>query len=534
MKRLAEQTSTSRRDFIKTAGATVVSAGLAGHATGQAQPPNINPPLTHLSATKLAELIATSKVSSEEVAKAYLDQIDRVNPKINAIFQVDPDRVLAEARQADRDLKRGINRGPLHGVPFSMKDQIETKGIITTNGCPELANYKPTEDATVVKRLKAAGGILLGKTNVPEMCHHGITDNLVYGRTNNPYNLDHTPNGSSGGEAAIIAAGGAPFGIGTDMGGSIRGPSHACGITGIKPTNRLVPETGMLGAFAPSVSHWNGVGPMARHVEDLGMVLDIISGPDGKDRRVAPVLPAKYTDVSTEKLKVAFFLDDGFSQPTHEVQQTVKHAAESLRSHVSQVAENRPEDFAEGQDLWLDLMVPSWAIAARYWQQEYARMAHSKVSEERMFLSEFMLRWIDHLYKTGNYGPQQHFQSEMKLERYAERMLAFMGKYDVLVCPVANSPAAPHSAASEFEDIPLDDFWGFIKRGVGAFCMAFNVTGWPAVVVRGGTAPDGLPIGVQVIAKPWREDHAIAVAKIIENKLGGWQPPPNLCMWSVQ
>ena len=203
-------------------------------------------------------------------------------------FRLTLNRILAEARQADSDLKRGVNRGPLHGVPFSMKDQLLTKGMITTNGCPELKGYVPTEDATVVKRLKDAGGILLGKSNVPEMCHHGITDNLVYGRTNNPYNLDHTPGGSSGGEAAIIAAGGAPFGIGTDMGGSIRGPSHACGTTGIKPTNRRVPETGMLGAFAPSVSHWNGVGPMARHVEDLGFVLDIISGPDGRDRRVPP------------------------------------------------------------------------------------------------------------------------------------------------------------------------------------------------------------------------------------------------------
>ena len=179
----------TRRDFVKTVGATVISVGLAGRANAETQAP----PLTHLSAKKLAQLIANREVSAEEVAEAYLARIAEVNPKLNAIVQLDPQRILAEARQADSELKRGVNRGPLHGVPFTMKDQLQTKGIITTNGCPELKDYVPTEDATVVKRLKDAGGILLGKSNVPEMCHAGITDNLVYGRTNNPYDLERTP-----------------------------------------------------------------------------------------------------------------------------------------------------------------------------------------------------------------------------------------------------------------------------------------------------------------------------------------------------
>jgi amidase len=528
MKISVEDTSSSRRDFIKVVGATVVGAGVVGRAGAQPTQLENKPPLTHLSAKKLAQMIASREVSAEEVAAAYLARIEAVNQKINAIFQVDPARVLAEARQADTDLKRGVNRGPLHGVPFSMKDQLLTKGIVTTNGCPELKNYVPAEDATVVKRLKDAGGILLGKSNVPEMCHHGITDNLVYGRTSNPYNLDHTPGGSSGGEAAIIAAGGAPFGIGTDMGGSIRGPSHACGTTGIKPTNRRVPETGMLGAFAPSVSHWNGVGPMARHVEDLGVVLDIISGPDGKDRRVPPVAAEMSSNKSVENLKVAYFLDDGFSTPTQEIQDAVKRATDSLRSHVSQVTENRPDVFAEGQDLWLYLMVPSWAVAARYWQHEYAHMAGTTVSPRRLFLSEFLLKWIDHLYGTGRFSPERHFELEIALERYTARMLAFMDNCDILVCPIANKPAGPHSAAQEFDAIALDEFWDFIKRDVGAFTMVFNVTGWPAVAVRGGTSLGGMPIGVQIVAKPWKEDQAIAVAALIEKQLGGWQPPPNL------
>ena len=284
-----DNSGATRRDFIKTVGATMIGTGLVGCTGAEVAASTEQTPLTHLSATKLAQLIANGDVSAVEVAKAYLARIEEVNPKLNAIVQINPKQVLAEAKWADREKKRGAELGPLHGVPFTMKDQLLTKGMITTNGCPELKGYVPKEDATVVTRLKEAGGILLGKTNVPEMCHHGITDNVVYGQTNNPYNSDHTPDGSSGGEAAIIAAGGSPVGIGTDIGGSIRSPSHACGITGIKPTNRRVPETGMLGAFAPSVSRWNGVGPMARRVEDLELVLDIISGPDGQDHRVPPV-----------------------------------------------------------------------------------------------------------------------------------------------------------------------------------------------------------------------------------------------------
>ena len=261
----------------------------------------------------------------------------------------------------------------------------------------------------------------------------------------------------------------------------------------------------MLGAFAPSVSHWNGVGPMARHVEDLGFVLDIISGPDGRDRRVPPAAAEKPLSASTEKLKVAFFLDDGHSAPTPEVQDAVRRAADSLRSHVGQVTENRPDTFAEGQDLWLYLMVPSWAVAARYWQHEYARMAGTTVSPQRLFLSEFLLKWIDHLHGTGRFSPERHFELEIALECYTARMLAFMDDCDILVCPIANKPAGPHSAAHEFDAISLDEFWDFIKRDVGAFTMVFNVTGWPAVAVRGGTSPDGIPTIAQCIQR-WPKD----------------------------
>ncbi len=213
-----------------------------------------------------------------------------------------------------------------------MIDQDRIYDNDTTNGCPELKNYIPREDATVVTRLKEAGGILLGKTNVPEMCTLGISDNLVYGRTNNPYDLDRTPGGSSGGEAAIIAAGGSPFGLGTDIGDSIRSPSHYCGIAGIKPNSRRVPETGMLGAFPLYMATWNSIGPMARHVEDLDLVLRVIAGPDGRDYNTVPAPLRSMGRVEVDKLKVAYFTDDGAAEPTKETRESVERAARALKA----------------------------------------------------------------------------------------------------------------------------------------------------------------------------------------------------------
>ena len=520
--------ASSRRDFLRVCGATAMGAGVGATAVAHKAQKQNNRPLTHLSATRLAQLIAARQVSAVEVADAHLKRIEEVNPKLNAIVQMDAEQIRSEARQADRDLKRGVKRGPLHGVPFSMKDSILTKGMITTNGCPELRSYVPDEDATVVKRLKEAGGILLGKTNVPEMCHHGTTDNIVYGQTKNPYDVARTPNGSSGGEAAIIAAGGSPFGLGTDIGGSIRNPAHVCGIAGIKPTSGLVPETGMLGTFPPFVAYWNGIGPMARHVKDLGMVLRVISGPDGRDPRTMPVSLRNPSDVQSDGLKIAYFTDDGLSEPTEETQDAVEKAVEYLRSIGATVIKDRPPSFAEAMDLWAPIMIPSWAVTTRYWQQEYARLAGCRVSEERLFLTEWMLMWLDFLCQSGEYTPEHHNRLQVALEHYQQRMLAFIQGYDVLISPVSNNPAAPHPTPEGMEEILFDEFIDIIKTDVGALCMAYNLTGWPAAVVRAGSSPEGLPIGVQIAAKPWRDDVALAVAAIIEDGSGGWQPPAGL------
>jgi amidase len=520
----------ARRKFLKTAGAMAAGVGFTNRLGFPCEEARLDMPLTELSASKLAKLIADGDVSAEKVAEAYLARIKEVNPKLNAIFQVDPDRILKEARQADCELAQGKRRGPLHGVPFSMKDQLLTKGMITTNGCPELKDFIPTEDATVVRRLKNAGGILLGKTNVPEMCYQGITDNLVYGRTSNPYDLKRTPGGSSGGEAAIIAAGGSPFGLGTDLGDSIRTPAHFCGIAAIKPTARLVPETGMLSAFPISFYDWNSIGPLARYVEDVELLLSIIAGPDEHDPYVVPVQLRNSRDVDLGAMRIALCFDDGATTPTAATIRTVERAAQVIGNADMEVVEVRPPQMECVHDIWLFNISPLWARAAEHFPREYAELAHSRVSDKRHSSTELLVAWLNRWQEEFDFGWQRKLRLLNQLERYRKAMTWFMndGKYDAILSPVTNNPAPLHD--NSMPDLPSSAAkgWEAVKAEIGGFCVAHNLTGWPAAVVRAGTSPDGLPIGVQIAAKPWREDVAIAVAKVIEERLGGWKPSPLL------
>ena len=226
--------------------------------------------LISASATALAKAIRAKKVSSVEVTEAHLKRIETVNSQLNAVVQLTADTARTEAQAADAAWARGQSKGPLHGVPMTIKDSLDTKGVITTGGTKGQKTRMPTQDATVVARLRSAGAILLGKTNTPELTLAGETDNLVYGRTNNPYDLSRTPGGSSGGAAAIVAAGGSPFDIGSDTAGSIRWPAHCCGIAGIRPTSGRVPRTGHAIPFGlGAIDMLTQLGPLARFVEDL-------------------------------------------------------------------------------------------------------------------------------------------------------------------------------------------------------------------------------------------------------------------------
>src|SRR5690348_15390950 len=261
------------------------------------------------STTQLATAIRAGHVSATEVLQAHLAQINAHNPTLNAVITLDAERAYERAREADEALARGEHWGPLHGVPFTLKDAHATAGMRTTTGFPPLADYVPKVDSTVTARLKAAGGILIGKTNVFQMLGDPAqTTNPIFGRTNNPWNVERTPGGSSGGAAAALAAGMTPFDIGTDLSASIRIPAHFCGVFGLKPTEQRVPLTGLIpGLPGPRpIRIMSCIGPMARTVEDLTLLYAIIAGPDGRDTEVAPVPVEEVPQLTLKNLRIAF------------------------------------------------------------------------------------------------------------------------------------------------------------------------------------------------------------------------------------
>jgi amidase len=458
--------------------------------------------LIFASATEQGKAIREKQTTSEELVRACLDRIAEVNPKLNAVVQLPAATALAQAREADKALAHGEIRGPLHGVPFTLKDAIETAGVISTGGTLGRASYIPNEDATVVKRLRAAGGILLGKTNCPEFGWAWESDNLIYGRTNNPYDLSLSPGGSSGGESAIIAAGGSPFGLGSDAGGSVRFPAHCTGITAIKPTSGRVPRTGHFPGPGGLLDALWQIGPLARFVEDLNTVLPVIAGVDWRDPAIVPMPLGDAAKVDLKTLRVAFHTDNGIETPTRETIKTVENAARTLEGSVAAVEEARPPGIEQTYEIYLGLFTADGGVGL----EELLEMAGTKK------VHPLMQRVLDlqraHAKSMGTFGALMG-----QWDAFRRSLLSFMEQFDVLVCPVCSFPGMVHGSTYDC----LSAF---------SYTMTYNLTGWPAAVVRAGRSPEGLPIGVQIVARPWREDVALAVAAKIEKALGGFERPP--------
>jgi amidase len=356
-------------------------------------------------------------------------------------------------------------------------------------------------DATVVARLKAAGAIVLGKTNLPELALAFETDNLVFGRTNNPYDPARTAGGSSGGEAAIIAAGGSPLGIGNDAGGSIRLPAHFCGITGIKPTTGRVPKTGYLGSSGGALSSFMQSGPMARYVEDLELALPIVCGGDGRDHTVVDMPLGDPRAVELNQLRIAFYVNNGVVAPTPAIADAVRRAATSLADTRVAVDEARPAGIEGTYDLFFDLFGADGGIGLQ------SRLQSLGSNDIHPLMEEFL-----ELLRPRACTTTDAFARLVRLDQFRAEMFGFWQDYDAIVCPTCAVPAIPHGTSWEN--------WTSIS-----YTMAYNLTGWPAAVVRAGTSPEGLPIGVQIVARPWREDVVLAVARHIETAFVGWQPP---------
>ena len=413
----------------------------------------------------LARAIKTRKVSSLEVVRAHLEHIHTVNPRLNAVVFATGESALKQARAADRRNKRKAVLGPLHGVPFTAKDIFDTAGLPTTAGLRMLRSNIPDHDATVVARMRAAGAILIGKTNCPPGGVGGDSWNPLHGGTRNPYDVARSPGASSSGEAAIIAAGGSPCGLGSDSGGSIRMPAHFCGIAALKPTAGLVPSTGAYALPGGLTDPRSQVGPMARYVSDLALMLPVLIGPDGVDSAVVPVPLAKRTP-RLNGLKVAWYADDGIAKPTQAVVATLRSAVHALSEAGCTVSEARPPGLHEAHQVTLG-----------YWGDK--RMSHQRLYQ----------RW----------------------DAFRTTMLGFMSGFDLILCPVAADVAPLYRSK-------------YVPTHLFSYTIPYSLTGNPCVVVRAGTSPEGLPIGVQVVARNWHDDIALRAARSIEKALGGWRP----------
>lgn len=460
--------------------------------------------IIYASATELARAIREREVSSEEVTGAYLARIREVNPQMNAVVQLTEETARAQAREADAALARGELKGPLHGVPVTIKDAFDVAGVVTAGGTKGRAEFVPDEDATGVARLRAAGAVLLGKTNVPEISLAFESDNLVYGQTRNPYDQTRTPGGSSGGEAAAIASGMSPLGLGSDAGGSIRLPAHFCGIAGIKPTTGRTARTGHFPPPGGVLDSFMQIGPLARRVEDLALALPLLCGADWRDPHVAPVPLGDPAAVEVENLRVAFHTDNGIIAPSPEIAETVRAAARALEDAGARVAEARPPVLEQAQELLLGLFGADGGAGIQM-------LLHLAGTNETHAL---MTRLLEMLGQQPLSTPE-FVGLVFQLDMYRSAMLSFMRDYDAILCPPCARVAMPHGTTFDDEN-----------QLAFSYTLIHNLTGWPGAVVRAGASPVGLPIGVQLVARPWREDVALALAREVEAALGGFKRPP--------
>jgi amidase len=510
----------SRREFLAKAGkggvALVALGGVLsaapnilvarGRSFGAAGAVKIPDEPLFTSAKNLAAMIQAKKISAVELTEMYLKRIDLVNPRINALVLPCRERALMEARQADELLARGKSKGPLHGVPMTIKDSIDTAGVITTGGTLGRKNFIPAQDATVVARLRSAGAILLGKTNTPEFTLSGTTANLIYGMTSNPYKDGYMPGGSSGGAGALIAAGGTPFDIGSDFGGSIRGPAHFNGIAGLKPTSGRVPRTGHIVGYGGLFDAYQVLGPLARWVEDLAYLLPIIAGPDQLDAAIHPVPLEDPAKVNLKALKFAWHVDTGSSEKcTPETIATVQKVVGMLKDARCSLTQDAPvKIIQEAEQVRSDLSVAD----GRAWVSRLVDKAGTKTTHPLLRMGP----------ETEGLATAARFTELVeKLDSSRSKMLQWLESYDIIICPVDASPAKPNP--DNFDPKPRDP----AKYG---FNGIYNMTGWPAAVVRAGVSAEGLPIGVQVVGRPWQEHVVLAVASFIESQTGGWQAPP--------
>jgi amidase len=413
------------------------------------------------------------------------------------------------ANAAEAAVRRGDTLGPLHGVPITMKSTVEVSGMPWDVGSRSRAGVRGESDAPIVRRAKAAGAILLGVTNVAEQLMAWETDNALYGRTNSPWDPARTPGGSSGGEAAAIAAGLSAGGVGSDGGGSIRVPAHFSGICGLKPTPGRVPATQHFPTCAGPFSLTGVVGPMARTVDDVELLLEVMAGPDAGDPNAHPV-PLGPAPSAGDRVTVAFFEDDGQTPVHPDIRGAVRRAAGALAAEGLTVVEWRPPWLGRARELW-------WEFFGR----AIRLLLEPAVAGHEREVHPLLVEFVEWSRRTPRMTADELLGAEIARDELRARALADMRQYDVLLCPVAAVPAFRHGERAwtiEGRTVEYLDAW--------SYSAWFNLLQNPGVSVTAGTTADGLPVGVQVVARHWEERTALAVARIVERRIGGYRPPP--------
>jgi Asp-tRNA(Asn)/Glu-tRNA(Gln) amidotransferase A subunit family amidase len=466
--------------------------------------------LIRLSAAEMADRIRRKSISPVELVQAHFERIGQLNPKLNAFVELDEQRALIQARLAESAVTRGKALGSLHGVPVSIKSSIDVAGLHCEAGTRLRAGYIASQDAPLVSRLRSAGAIVLGVTNTPELLMAWETDNLLYGRTNNPWDLTRTAGGSSGGESAAIAAGMSAGGVGSDGGGSIRVPAHFTGICGLKPTPGRIPSTGHFPASGGPFALLGVVGPMARTIRDVQLLFEAMAGPDDGDPSSAPV-PLRSIDPShLKQTHIGWFENDGRTPVTPETRNAVRTAIEHFSRAGFVVAPFRPDRLETARQLW-------WKFFGIAGGMLLGPMIEGHESDISPILREFNA-WVGE-------GPEHTgdtlLATWMGRDEVRAGILAQMHVFPILVCPVAAIPAFRHGEREwmvEGKTVKYLDAWSYTEW--------FNLLGFPAAVVPMGRSPEGLPIGVQIVGRPWEEELVLAVAAALEEQRGPWQPSP--------
>jgi Asp-tRNA(Asn)/Glu-tRNA(Gln) amidotransferase A subunit family amidase len=456
-------------------------------------------------AARQLELLRAGKVSAVELTEAHIQQIERLNPELNAFADFDAERVRKQARKLDSVRK---SRGALHGLPVTIKSSIAVAGHRCEIGSLLHKGTIPREDAVAVARLRAAGAVILGTTNCPELLMAYETDNDLYGRTRNPWDLMRSPGGSSGGESAAIAAGLSAAGLGSDSGGSVRVPAHFTGICALKPTPGRVPGRGHLPPCVGPFSILGAIGPMARTMEDVSLLFRVLQGQDSGDP-ISPPLPLR--ELTLDELRanaIGFFEDDGITPVTAETRAAVQSAVKALRDAGFRVEPFRPQTLEALRKLW-------W----KFFVQCGAMFYEPVILGKRYQLSEIFTGFLSMAEASGKLTAAELLGAWTELDLLRAKTLAEMSAFPVLLCPAAAIPAWRHGERSWTVDGKTVEYLDAVR-----YTQWFNTLGAPAAVVPVGASPEGLPIGVQIAARPFEDEVALGIAEIVD-KAFGYKPP---------